>query len=256
MTLEISLSGRTVLVTGASSGLGSRFARVCSQAGAKVAVAARRTDRLEALVAEISAAGGTAAAVALDVLDEASVKAGFDAAEAALGPIDSVIANAGISKAGSSVDMAIEAFDEVIAVNLRGAYLTAREAGRRMIAAGSRETGRGRVVLIASIAAQVPLPGLMAYCASKAGVAMMGRTLAREWATRGINVNMICPGYVQTEINADWFATEAGQKQIAGFPRKRLMREEDLDVMAVYLCSDASRAVTGSLFNVGDGQIG
>jgi NAD(P)-dependent dehydrogenase (short-subunit alcohol dehydrogenase family) len=256
MTLEISLSGRTVLVTGASSGLGSRFARVCSQAGAKVAVAARRTDRLEALVAEISAAGGTAAAVALDVLDEASVKAGFDAAEAALGPIDSVIANAGISKAGSSVDMAIEAFDEVIAVNLRGAYLTAREAGRRMIAAGSRETGRGRVVLIASIAAQVPLPGLMAYCASKAGVAMMGRTLAREWATRGINVNMICPGYVQTEINADWFATEAGQKQIAGFPRKRLMREEDLDVMAVYLCSDASRAVTGSLFNVDDGQIG
>ena len=256
MTLEISLSGRTVLVTGASSGLGSRFARVCSQAGAKVAVAARRTDRLEALVAEISAEGGTAAAVALDVLDEASVKAGFDAAEAALGPIDSVIANAGISKAGSSVDMAIEAFDEVIAVNLRGAYLTAREAGRRMIAAGSRETGRGRVVLIASIAAQVPLPGLMAYCASKAGVAMMGRTLAREWATRGINVNMICPGYVQTEINADWFATEAGQKQIAGFPRKRLMREEDLDVMAVYLCSDASRAVTGSLFNVDDGQIG
>jgi len=85
---------------------------------------------------------------------------------------------------------------------------------------------------------------------------MMGRTLAREWATRGINVNMICPGYVQTEINADWFATEAGQKQIAGFPRKRLMREEDLDVMAVYLCSDASRAVTGSLFNVDDGQIG
>lgn len=256
MAFDISLSGRTVLVTGASSGLGRRFAGVCAQAGAKVALAARRTDRLEALVADIVAAGGEAVAVSMDVTDEASVKAGFDAAEAALGPVDSVIANAGIAKAGRAVDMPIEAFDELMAVNLRGAFLTAREAGRRMIAAGSSESGRGRVVMIASIAASVPLPGQLAYCASKAAVAMMGRGLAREWATKGINVNTLGPGYVQTEINADWFAAEAGQRQIASFPRKRLMREEDLDALVVFLCSDASRAVTGSLFNVDDGQFG
>lgn len=256
MSFELSLSGRTVLVTGASSGLGRRFARVCSQAGARIAVAARRIDRLEALVGEIRAGGGEAVAVALDVTDEASVKAGFDAAEAALGPIESVIANAGISKVGLAADMRIEDFDELMAVNVRGAFLTAREAGRRMMAAGSRESGRGRVVMIASIAATTPLAGLLAYCASKSAVAMMGRGLAREWATKGINVNTIGPGYVETEINSGWFSSEGGQRQINSFPRKRLMREEDLDGLIVYLCSDASRAVTGSLFNVDDGQFG
>ncbi len=256
MGYEISLTGRTVLIIGASSGLGKRFAKACVTAGARVALAARRTDRLEALVQEITAAGGTAAAVAMDVLDEASVKAAFDAAEANLGPIDTVIANAGISRAGPVVDLPIEAFDATVAVNLRGAFLTAREAGKRMIAGGSRDTGRGRVVLIASIAAQVPLSGLVAYCASKAGVQMMGRALAREWVTKGVNVNMICPGYIETEINAEWFQSEGGKRQVQSFPRKRLMHESDLDAMVLYLCSDASRAITGSVFNIDDGQVG
>ncbi len=256
MGYEISLTGRTVLITGASSGLGKNFAKACVGAGARVALAARRSSRLEALVAEISAAGGTAVAVAMDVLDAASVEAGFDAAQAALGPIDTVIANAGVSRPGPVIDMPVEAFDETIAVNLRGAFLTAREAGKRMIAGGSRETGRGRVVLIASIAAQTPLAGLVAYCASKAGVSMMGRALAREWVTRGVNVNMICPGYIETEINADWFQSEGGKRQVQGFPRKRLMREDDLNALVLYLCSDASRTITGSVFNIDDGQTG
>ena len=137
---------------------------------------------------------------------------------------------------------------------MKGAFLTAREGARRMMAAGSKETGRGRVVLIASIGAFNVLPGLAAYCASKAAVLQMGKVLAREWATRGVNVNIVCPGYIQTELNADWFASEGGQRQVAGFPRRRLMDESDLDAVVTYLASDAARAVTGSAFTVDDGQ--
>lgn len=250
----IDLSGRTVLVTGASSGLGRRFARVLAAAGASVAVAARRADRLSALVDEITQAGGSAVAVVMDVADEASTKAGFDAAERAVGPIDAAIANAGVNADGVALEMEMAAFDQLMSVNVRGVFLTAREAARRMTAAGSRESGRGRILLISSIGAHTVLPGLAAYCASKAAVAMMGRSLAREWAGKGVNVNVICPGYIETEINTDWFASEGGRRQVAGFPRRRLMQESDLDPLILYLCSDAARAVTGSVFTVDDGQ--
>jgi NAD(P)-dependent dehydrogenase (short-subunit alcohol dehydrogenase family) len=250
--MSFNLSGRTVLITGASSGLGRRFAQIAVAAGAKVAVAARRVDRLQDLVGELGAS--RACAVVMDVESEASVVAGYDAAEKALGPIDTVIANAGMNVQALAADIAIEDFDRVMNVNVRGAFLTAREGARRMMAAGSKETGRGRVVLIASIGAQKVLPGLAAYCASKAGVAMLGKSLAREWVNRGINVNVVCPGYIETEINADWFADEGGKKQLAGFPRKRLMEEGDLDEVVGFLCSDASRGVTGSVFTLDDGQ--
>ena len=141
-----------------------------------------------------------------------------------------------------------------MAINVRGVFLTAREGARRMIAAGSRESGRGRIVLVASIGAVKVLPGLVPYCASKAAVAMMGKAMAREWANRGININVICPGYIETELNADWFAEEGGKKQVAGFPRRRLMDEQDLDGMVLWLCADGSRAVTGSSFVLDDGQ--
>jgi NAD(P)-dependent dehydrogenase (short-subunit alcohol dehydrogenase family) len=223
-------------------------------AGAKVALAARRIDRLEALAAEIAARGGTTVPIAMDVTDEASVIAGFDAAQKALGPIETVIANAGMNSEGLAVDVAAEEFDRVMAINVRGVFLTAREGARRMMAAESRESRRGRVVLISSIGAHKVLPGLTAYCTSKAAVAMMGKSLAREWANRGINVNVVCPGYVETELNADWFATDGGKAQVATFPRRRLMEADDLDAMLLYLASDASRAVTGSVFTLDDGQ--
>ena len=242
------------LVTGASSGLGRRFARVLAASGAKVALAARRMDRLEDLAGEIGAAGGEAAAVVMDVTDEASIIAGFDAAEARFGPVDTVIANAGMNSRGLATEVSAAEFDQVMAINVRGVFLTAREGARRMIAAGSRESGRGRVILVSSIGAVKVLPGLTAYCASKAAVAMMGKSLAREWANRGVNVNVVCPGYVKTELNAEWFGEEGGKKQIAGFPRQRLMAEEDLDAMIAHLASDASRAVTGSVFTLDDGQ--
>jgi NAD(P)-dependent dehydrogenase (short-subunit alcohol dehydrogenase family) len=254
MTLAFDLTGRTVLITGASSGLGRRFALVTAAAGAKVALAARRVDRLEGLAAEIAADGGVAFPVAMDVTDEASIIAGYDAAEAALGTINSVIANAGMNNRALAAEITGEAWDEVMAINVRGVFLTAREGARRMMAAGSRERGDGRIILVASIGALKVLPGLAAYCTSKAAVLMMGKSLAREWVNRGINVNVVCPGYVETELNADWFAEEGGKKQVAGFPRRRLMVEEDLDAMALYLAADASRAVTGATFTIDDGQ--
>ena len=254
MNPAFDLGGRTVLITGASSGLGLRFAKVAAAAGAKLALAARRVDRLEALAEEITAGGGTAQAIAMDVTDEASVIAGFDAAQATLGLIETVIANAGMNSEGLAVDVAVEEFDRVMAINVRAVFLTAREGARRMMAAGSRDSRRGRVVLTSSIGALKVLPGLTAYCTSKAAVVMMGKSLAREWANRGINVNVVCPGYVETELNADWFATDGGKAQIATFPRRRLMEAEDLDAMMLYLASDSSRAVTGSVFTLDDGQ--
>ncbi len=243
-----------MLITGASSGLGMRLAKVAAAAGAKVVLAARRVDRLEALAVEIAAAGGVAFPVAMDVTDEVSVIAAFDAAEAALGPIDTVIANAGMNSEGLATEVAAEEFDRVMAINVRGVFLTAREGARRMIAAGSRDSRRGRVVLVASIGATKVLPGLTAYCTSKAAVVMMGKSLAREWANRGINVNVVCPGYLETELNTDCFQAEGGKAQVASFPRRRLMEAEDLDAMMLYLSSDASRAVTGSVFTLDDGQ--
>ncbi|WGM39451.1 SDR family oxidoreductase [Caulobacter sp. NIBR1757] len=247
-------AGRTILITGGSSGLGRRFAVMLAAAGAKVAVCARRTDRLADLVSEIQTAGGTAAAFAMDVQDEASVIAAFEAAQEQLGPIDTVIANAGMNNEGLAVDLPVEDFRTVLDINVTGAFLTAREGARRMMAAGSKDTGRGRIVLIASIGAHKVLPGLAVYCASKAAVAHMGKTLAREWANRGINVNVVCPGYIETEINSDWFASEGGKKQIASFPRRRLMDPSDLDPVIAWLTSDASKSVTGSVVTVDDGQ--
>jgi len=254
MPQTFDLAGRVALVTGASSGLGKRMAKVLSASGAKVVLAARRVDRLQELAGEIAAAGGEACAVAMDVTDEASIIAGYESAEATLGPIDTVFANAGMNNRALAAEITADAWDEVMAINVRGVFLTAREGAKRMMVAGSRESGRGRIILVASIGAVKVLPGLTAYCTSKASVVMMGRSLAREWANRGINVNVVCPGYVETELNAEWFAEEGGKKQVAGFPRRRLMVEEDLDAMALYLASDASRAITGSVFTLDDGQ--
>ncbi|QIQ87592.1 SDR family NAD(P)-dependent oxidoreductase [Erythrobacter sp.] len=248
MTIEIDLSGRTALVTGASSGLGARFGRILAANGARVALGARRRDRLEALAAEI---GENAAAIAMDVAREADVIAGYDAAEAAFGTVDTVIANAGIDGAGLMTEMSEEEIERTLAINLKGAILTAREGAKRMMAAG---VTKGRIVLVASITAFEPSPGLVAYAASKAGVVQAGRSMAREWARRGICVNTISPGYIRTAINDEWFDTEAGKKQVARFPRKRLMEEEGLDAPVLFLCSDAAEFVTGADFVLDDGQ--
>ena len=249
MNFSFDLSGRTALVTGASSGLGTRFGRILAASGANVALGARRADRLAALAREI---GPQAAAVTMDVARGADIIAGFDAAEAAFGgPVDTVIANAGVDGAGMATTISEEEIEQTLAINLKGAILTAREGARRMMAHG---VTRGRIVLIASITAFEPSPGLVAYAASKAGVVQAGRTLAREWARAGINVNTVSPGYIRTAINDAWFDTDPGKKQIARFPKRRLMGEEGLDAMILFLCSDASEFVTGTDFVLDDGQ--
>jgi NAD(P)-dependent dehydrogenase (short-subunit alcohol dehydrogenase family) len=248
MTYSFDLTGRTALVTGASSGLGTRFGRILAASGAKVALGARRKDRLEALAADI---GPNAAAIRMDVAREADIIAGFDEADAIFGKVDTVIANAGVDGAGMATTISEEEIEQTLAINLKGAILTAREGARRMMAHGITN---GRIVLIASITAFEPSPGLVAYAASKAGVVQAGRTLAREWARTGINVNTVSPGYIRTAINDAWFDTEPGQKQIARFPKRRLMGEEGLDAMILFLCSDASEFVTGTDFVLDDGQ--
>ena len=248
----MSLEGRIALVTGASSGLGAHFARALAQAGAAVALCARREERLIFLADELRSAGARAVAVAMDVADEAAIPAAFDAAEGALGPVDTLINNAGMNAEGAALDLSATDFDRVLAVNLRGPFLCAREAARRMIARGE---AAGRIVNIASIGALKPLPGLAAYCASKAGLVMLTKALAREWANKGVNVNALCPGYVETDLNADFLATPAGARLIASFPRRRLMCASDLDAMLLYLAGRESGAVTGGVFAIDDGQL-
>lgn len=245
------LSGRTVLIAGASSGIGAGFARTLAAAGARVVLGARRLERVAALAGEI---GDAALAVALDVTDEASVIAAYDAAEARFGTVDSVVANAGIGIGGRSTDAPADGVRGVLDTNLLGAYLVAREGARRMIAAGSREREDGRVVLIGSITAEQNGTGDAMYAATKAGLAHLGRQLAREWVRQGINVNTLQPGWIPTEINAEWFAGERGQADIAGLHRRRLLDAGALDDMLIYLLSDRSRQVTGATFTIDDGQ--
>lgn len=248
------LSGRVALVTGASSGLGRRFAAVLAASGAAVVLAARRVDMLQALEREIADAGGAALAVAMDVADEASVVDAFDRATARFGTVDTVIANAGLNVAGGALGIDVVHFDQMVAVNLRGVFLTVREGARRMIAAGSPDRGDGRITIISSITAHQPGSGIATYCATKAAVAQLGRALAKDWARKGINVNVLCPGYIATDLNADIWNTPGGQGLLASFPRQRVMSPEALDAMILYLSSAASAQVTGSVFTLDDGQ--
>jgi NAD(P)-dependent dehydrogenase (short-subunit alcohol dehydrogenase family) len=248
------LSGKTALITGASSGLGAHFAAMLAAQGARVICAARRLDRLQKVVKDIVDQGGQAQAIAMNVEDEASIVAGFDAAAAGLGVPSIVVANAGVNALGAAVDVDIAAYDQLMNVNLRGVFLTAREGARRMIANGSKVNGDGRIVLVASMAGLRPLPGLTAYSVSKAGVVMMAKGLAKEWARQGINVNAICPGYVETEINADWLNNPGGEKMLAGFPRRRVMDENSLDGAVAWLVSDAAKFTTGAVVQIDDAQ--
>lgn len=249
--MAFDLSGRTALITGASSGLGAHFAEIFVAAGAQVVIGARRVDRVEALAARL---GDKALPVAIDVTDEHSIAAAYDAAEAHFGTVDTVIANAGVANGGRTVDVEPAKLRQTIDTNFIGVLLTAREGARRMIASGTRESGRGRVVLVGSITAHVTGHGDSAYAASKAAVAHLGRNLAREWVRQGINVNVIQPGYIQTEIAGDWFESEGGAKQVAGWHRRRFMPIDVLDPQLLYFASDASAMVTGSVIDIDDGQ--
>ena len=248
------LAGQVAVVAGASGGLGAHFAKVLAAAGATVALTARRLDLVEAHAGEIAARGQEAMALKLDVADAAANGPALDEEEAARGPVSILVNNAGVGGEGLALDLSVEDWDRAFDVNVRGVFFSAQQAARRMIASGAAERGQARIVNIGSIASHTVLPGLSAYCASKAAVAMLTRSLAREWARKGIAVNAICPGYIETDINSDWFKTDGGQKQLKGFPRRRLMEAEDLDSALLMLCGPAARAITGSVITIDDGQ--
>jgi NAD(P)-dependent dehydrogenase (short-subunit alcohol dehydrogenase family) len=248
------LQGQVAVVTGASGGLGAHFARLLAAEGAAVALTARRLDKVEALAGELAGAGHRAMALRLDVADAGAIGPALDEVEAALGPVSILVNNAGVGGEGLALDVGVEEFDQTFAVNVRGTFIAAREAAKRMLTSGVAERGLGRIVNIASIASQTVLPGLSVYCGSKAAVAMMTRGMAREWARRGIAVNALAPGYIDTDINTKWWPTEGGQKQLKGFPRRRLMQESDLDAAFLMLVGPAASAITGSVIVIDDGQ--
>ena len=259
MSYEIDLNGRVALVTGASSGLGAQFARVLARSGAAVVLAARRVERLKTLRAEIEAQGGDAHVVELDVTDTDSIVAAVAHAETEMGSIDILVNNSGVSTTQRLVDVTPQDYDQMMDTNLRGAFFVAQAVARRMIARSKGEapgtfTG-GRIVNIASTAGLRPLSQIGVYAMSKAAVIHMTRAMAMEWGRFGINVNAICPGYIDTEINHHHWSSPAGQKLVQMLPRKRVGRPEDLDALLVMLCADQSHFVNGAVIAADDGFV-
>ena len=257
MAYEIDLAGRVALVTGASSGLGSQFARTLAKAGAGVVLAARRVDKLMSLRAEIESEGGDAHVVELDVTKHDSIKAAVAHAETEMGTIDILINNSGVSTTQKLVDVSPKDYDFIMDTNTRGAFFVAQEVGKRMIAR-SRGTAPGtftggRIVNIASMAGLRVLGQIGVYCMSKAAVIHMTRAMALEWGRFGINVNAICPGYIDTEINHHHWKTEAGQKLVQMLPRKRVGQPQDLDATLMMLCANESHFINGAVIQADDG---
>ena len=243
------LDGKTALVTGASSGLGRRFAKVLATAGARVAIAARRTDRLDELAREITAAGGTALAVAMDVTRVESISAAITQVEKGLGPVNILVNNSGVAVDKRLGRFTEADYDKVMDTNLKGAFFVAQEVGQRMIDAKRP----GSIINIASTAGLRPFTTLGVYGMSKAGLIYMTRAMASEWARRDISVNAMCPGYISTELNAHHWETDAGKKLIAMLPRQRVGKEEDLDGLLLLLASDAARMINGAIIPIDDG---
>ena len=257
MTYSIDLSGRVAFITGASGGLGAQFARTLAAAGAGVVLASRRLDKLKALRAEIEGAGGDAHVVELDVTDNDSIKSAVAHAETEMGSIDILVNNSGVSTTQRIQDVGEADYDFIFDTNVRGAFFVAQEVGKRMLArsrgaAPGSFTG-GRIINIASMAGLKVLPQIGVYCMSKAAVVQMTKAMALEWGRFGINVNAICPGYIDTEINHHHWQTEQGQKLVQMLPSKRIGEPKDLDGLLLMLASDQSHFINGAVIAADDG---
>ena len=245
------LDGRKALITGASSGLGQHMARTLALAGAKVHLAARNADKLQAVVERLREEGAQAEALALDVQDPASVDAAFAALHAEAGPMDIVVNNAGITNTRPLLLQDVDEWDAILSTNLRGAWLVARAAVQAMVAAGRG----GAIVNIASILGERVAGGVAPYSASKAGLIQLTQSMALEWARYGVRCNALLPGYVATDLNREFLASEAGEKLRQRVPTRRFGEAADLDGPLLLLCSDAGRHMTGAALPVDGGHL-
>jgi NAD(P)-dependent dehydrogenase (short-subunit alcohol dehydrogenase family) len=259
MSYSIDLSGRVALVTGASSGLGTQFAKTLAAAGCGVVLAGRRLERLKTLRAEIESDGGDAHVVTVDVTDVHSIKAAIAHAETEMGTLDILVNNSGVSTTHRLTDVSEDEYDYIFDTNTKGAFFVAQEVGKRMLArargsAPGTFTG-GRIVNIASMAGLRALGQIGVYCMSKAAVIQMTRAMALEWGRYGINVNALCPGYIDTEINHHHWHTEQGKKLIDMLPRKRVGQPQDLDSALMMLVANESHFINGAVIQADDGFV-
>jgi 3-oxoacyl-[acyl-carrier protein] reductase len=241
------LSGRVALVTGASQGLGRRFATVLAEHGAAVGLAARQLDKLRELERKIADGGGRVASLTLDVTDQGSIGAAIGTVEDVLGPIDVLINNAGVAVSKGVLEQTEADWDQVVDTNLKGAFFTAQAVAKRMVERDPKPAWGGNIVNIASVLALDVVGHLAPYAASKGGLWQLTRTMALELARHDIRVNALAPGYIVTEINRDFLATEAGERMMKRIPQRRFGTPEDLDGALLLLASDASRYMTGSI---------
>jgi NAD(P)-dependent dehydrogenase (short-subunit alcohol dehydrogenase family) len=247
---SFSVAGQVALVTGASSGIGRHFAALLATAGAKVAVAARRADRLAELAREIEAAGGESLPIACDVTRSDEVAAAVATAETELGPLSILVNNAGVVVSKPLFEHTEADWDHVVDTNLKGAWLMAREFAQHLV--GLKRPGR--IINITSVLGFRTIGRVPAYCAAKAGLTHLTQVLAMELARYGILVNALAPGYVETDFNRAFFQTEAGKALISRIPLKRLGQSEDLDGALLFLASPASAYVTGAVISVDGGH--
>jgi len=249
MTDPFDLNGKVALVTGASQGLGQRFAKILAERGAKVAVAARQIQKLDALQSMIEENGGEACAIPLDVTDNASIETCLDQVAKILGPLDILINNAGTAVSKPLLEQTEADWEKVVGTNLKGAFFMGQAAARRMVERGEG----GAIVNIASVLALEVIGHLAPYTASKGGIWQITKAMALELARHDIRVNALAPGYIKTEINRDFLSSESGQRMIKKIPKRRYGEPEDLDGALLLLASDAGRYMTGSIIVVDGG---
>jgi len=251
MSSPFRLDKRVALVTGASSGLGRHFAATLAQAGATVAVCARRRDKTQELVEQLQDAGYQAMAVAMDVSNAVSVREAFSEIEQELGTIDLIVNNAGVAATQSVLEHDEVTWDQVLDTNLKGAWLVAQEGARRMVQSGKG----GSIVNIASILGERVAGGASSYAASKAGLIQLTKAMALELARHGIRVNALAPGYVSTDLNRDFLTSAAGQRLMARIPQRRFANPCELDGPLLLLASEAGSYITGSVLAVDGGHL-
>ena len=247
--MKLDISGKRVLITGASSGLGAHFAQVMAREGARVAMAARRIDRLEVAAGALREAGADVTTIALDVACPDSIDQAVNGLVGLWGGIDVLVNNAGVTRTKPAMDYNVADFDDIVDVNLRGAFLVAQRVGRAM-----RDQAGGSIVNVASILGLRQAGQVASYAISKAGIVQLTKVLGLEWARHGIRVNALAPGYLETELNEEFWQTAAGQAMIKRIPQRRLGALQDLDAPLLLLSSEASSYMTGAVIVVDGGH--